>query len=512
MMPKVLIQAIPVKNKLRQTKSKPIKNNKKQGNSVTVPASKIVHNEQLGQRQHSFSSSKASSIHSSNSSSLNHHPQIFNPKPFQQSSQLLTHPTYDKNIRSNDSLESLDSQDPLAVTDSVHSYVGEKNSETEKFHGSPHIAGTPIEDNNVSNDVNTNNITTIPKKNNVVKTSTSTSLPARVRTRASTLTSWFQRQNSLETQNGNVNGKQRKSDNRRLSYASVLGRRNSKFDSFHFPDAYGVPAQGSLHGASYGGVDPDDDDLISLLLNSDVSDDDEDDSIGGDGVSSLKTNGLEGYPLSKRETLKREVTKRLEKIGFFDPKFERIKVIFKFLRGYGFLISMLMGIFGLFWGSFYQRESRLVNLNCLVLLDDPQTYSSLPIDDYFSDVLKESVLSSNVSKLAGWKIEYYSDFIISNEVNEADPSSISASLDAILRRKVHHDHYWCAVYVTPNSTLNYYNAIHSSNDSFSLNNNGVYHAIYETGRNYAGVGTYVVKAFFYADHPTTSLTNYGFTT
>ncbi|GMG24207.1 unnamed protein product [Ambrosiozyma monospora] len=516
----LLIQTFPVKNKnknknkLRQTKSKTIKNNnKKQGNSVTVPASNILHNDHLPQRQrqHSFSSSKESSLHSSNSPAP-YHPQIFNSKPFQQTTQLLTHPTYEKNNRSIDSLESLDSQDPLKVTDSVHSYVGagidigdgEKNNEVGKSHVSPNIDTTTLieDNNNISNNVNKNKFTAFPKKNHVVKTTSSTSLPARVRTRASTLTSWFQRQNSLETQNGNgntnvnANGKHRRSDNRRLSYASVLGRRNSGFDSFHFPGAYGVARQGSLNGVSYGGVDPDDDDLISLLLNSDVSDDDEDedDFISGDGVSSLKTTGQEGDPLSKRETLKKEVTKRLEKIGFFDPKFERIKVILKFLRGYGFLISMLMGIFGLFWGSFYQRESRLVNLNCLVLLDDPQTYSSLPIDDYFSDVLKESVLNSNVSRLAGWKIEYYQDFITSNGGNEADPYSMSASLDSILQKKVHHDHYWCVVYVTPNSSLDYYNAIQSSNGSSSFNNNEVYHAIYETGRNYAGVGSYVVKA------------------
>ncbi|ODV85384.1 hypothetical protein CANARDRAFT_187595, partial [[Candida] arabinofermentans NRRL YB-2248] len=186
---------------------------------------------------------------------------------------------------------------------------------------------------------------------------------------------------------------------------------------------------------------------------------------------------------SVKRQVTQEVKEQLGKLGFFDPEFHKLKLVWAFIKSYLFLTSMLVGIFSLYWGSLYQRESRMTNMHVLILLDDPNTYTNLEIDDYISNTLKSAIEYPTVAASAGWTTEPYTSYT----TNVTD-------LDRLIEHDVYHQKIWAIIKVTPNATLNYFNAL-QSNTTSELDLNSLIEIVYETGREYVGISSYLSKSF-----------------
>ncbi|GME73363.1 unnamed protein product [Ambrosiozyma monospora] len=170
------------------------------------------------------------------------------------------------------------------------------------------------------------------------------------------------------------------------------------------------------------------------------------------------------------------------KYGFFDKDFKigRLKILQRYVTGYFILISILFCIFSLFWGCYYHRNHRFRHFTFLLLQDDPKVYEGTGVPDVFSHVLLEASKDSYVSEQAGWKPHYYTEFV-------SDPAQLSQEM----RQHIYHRHDWGAVWVKPNSSFDYYNALQSG-EQFNMSD--VYQLVTETGRQLLGTSMFLPNA------------------
>ncbi|ODV85383.1 hypothetical protein CANARDRAFT_181939, partial [[Candida] arabinofermentans NRRL YB-2248] len=295
-----------------------------------------------------------------------------------------------------------------------------------------------------------------------------------IRRRTSTISSWFQRSNSFDSPKGKGDGQVDDSLNRIRS--RKMSRQLSNFSATRVP----FNVDGTLPSAMISNND----EVMSILLKSEHNQHEKDSD-----STPQQYDGEE--PIQKTTTLNRiqtlkdqmtaEVKDKLDKIGLFDPRLEKFKICLKFFRGYLLLTGIFMGAFSLYWGSMYQREKRLVNMNVHVVLDDPNTYESLGIDDYFSDAMVASTSDPVIAAYAGWHTMPYTDLT-------DDPSEIRD----ILLKKVHHQECWGAIWIKPNSSIDYLSAL---KEDGSFNVSDAIEVIYETGRQYIAVSSYLSKSF-----------------
>lgn len=182
-------------------------------------------------------------------------------------------------------------------------------------------------------------------------------------------------------------------------------------------------------------------------------------------------------PIQRRRStivasLKRtETFKQFSKFSWWDNDFkrERLKVYSTFLRNYLILSIILVVLLSIYWGSYYKREAHYVNFRFLVVNADTQVIDGVqPIVGATIDKLVENPQIQGIGRwLPG---NYTRDEII---------------------RKVHDQHYWAAIYVKPNISYQYYEAIRTNDTQFNVTENLV-EVIYETGRDLLTMNSYII--------------------
>ncbi|CDK26962.1 unnamed protein product [Kuraishia capsulata CBS 1993] len=174
------------------------------------------------------------------------------------------------------------------------------------------------------------------------------------------------------------------------------------------------------------------------------------------------------------------------KVSFFSREFLGYRK--RFFKTYPVMLLIMLtcmfGIFSIYWGSMYQRNSRFKNLKMLVVVEDPVD-GHLPV---FSQAINETSYIESVKYRGDWKVMTHSD--VTEMTGIADPRGATYRL-------IHHQKYWSAVYVNANATSNYATALEDADSSFRLNGS-VVEVIYETGRDMTAMQSYVtpgVKVF-----------------
>lgn len=183
-----------------------------------------------------------------------------------------------------------------------------------------------------------------------------------------------------------------------------------------------------------------------------------------------------GAPLERRRTsiansLKRiETINKIKKFSWWDDEFkkERAKVYMAFFRNYLILSVILVIILSVYWGSYYQRDKRYKNFRFLVVNQDTAV--------------------NNIRPLVGLTVEGVANNSAIKEIGTWIPGDYDR--DEIIR-KVHDQHYWGAIYVRPNVSYEYYEAVRTNDTSFNVTENLV-EVIYETGRDYLAMNSYVI--------------------
>ena len=175
---------------------------------------------------------------------------------------------------------------------------------------------------------------------------------------------------------------------------------------------------------------------------------------------------------------------------------EYFKVIPKFFFVYLQVFCIFLGFLSMYWGSIYHRDQRYRNVGYLVVNEDSQftvpngsgtSTSSSTIQPYLGNAII-NMLSHNKT------IENLGDFDI---VNLTDFTQLAEKHNNTLleeaERQVHHQKYWGAIYIAPNSTRNIYQGFLTGNGSYMSNVNQSISVIYETGRHFSALSQYLIR-------------------
>ncbi|KAH3667375.1 hypothetical protein OGAPHI_003024 [Ogataea philodendri] len=271
------------------------------------------------------------------------------------------------------------------------------------------------------------------------------------RRRTSTVTSWFRHQGSDDA-----------------SLEPVSRKLTRQFTQQTAPGTSAFFVDGMLPNS----VDDANEEAISTILNSEDSDNaDSDDEERDNDLTKLN---------SIKKQVTHEVKQQLNKIGFFDPKFDRVKTMFHFVKGYFLITGVIMAIYSLYWGAMYHRTSRLKNFDFWVIVDEQDTLSQYVVE-----------AANRVPNIGTWIPKPYQS--ISNDTSQ---------LHSIMARKVYRQEIWGAVVVQPGAASDYLAALQSNSD---FNTTGLMEVIHETGRDYVAESSYFTRAFAYLQQAFTEL-------
>lgn len=186
-------------------------------------------------------------------------------------------------------------------------------------------------------------------------------------------------------------------------------------------------------------------------------------------------------PLSRTATLVKRMTTRL---SFFSDRLhgERKSLVLRILLVYIIMGIFILGIFSIYWGSMYDRESRYKNLRMLVVIEDEQTVNGIP--PAIGNALAALLATPTVMALGGWMIQNTTEF---NAMAQSHNNTIFEEI----KTQVHHQNYWASIYVPKNASANLYEAIVTGDTSYNVSANSVV-SYYEAGRDIVGMGQYVI--------------------
>ncbi|ANZ77000.1 BA75_04068T0 [Komagataella pastoris] len=176
-------------------------------------------------------------------------------------------------------------------------------------------------------------------------------------------------------------------------------------------------------------------------------------------------------------SIRTTISARARKVGFFSDEFRKTRsyMVVHFALVYLVMVLFVMGIFSVYWGSLYNRDSRLKNLKFLIIGDEVGDESLL------TDTVLEASETPEMQAKGTW---IYMD---SAEI----PSQYTNATEFAIH-EVHRQNYWAAILVTRNSTDNIRQAFETANNSFT--NEGLIYMIYESGRDLTGFAAYVMPS------------------
>ncbi|KAG7191450.1 uncharacterized protein KQ657_003125 [Scheffersomyces spartinae] len=185
--------------------------------------------------------------------------------------------------------------------------------------------------------------------------------------------------------------------------------------------------------------------------------------------------------------------------SFFNEKLhsQRKSLVWTFLTVYFIMAFFVISIFSIYWGSMYGRDGRVRNLKMLVVIEDDIVINGTQpvVGDFFQQLLTNN---KQTRPLGDWRV--YN----SSTLTELKSDKGRTTEEEIIYQ-IHHQNFWSSIWVKPNSSYNYVQALESSDPS--LFNTSIV-TIYETGRDFTNVPAYVtpqirkIESIWLAQQPT----------
>lgn len=167
---------------------------------------------------------------------------------------------------------------------------------------------------------------------------------------------------------------------------------------------------------------------------------------------------------------------------------------YKLLQVYLFLFVFFISICAFYWGTYFHRFGRFKNLELLVVSDDVSftTSNGTEVRPLIYDSLRDMFTNNEtINRLGDWR------YMSTSEISELASKHNSSNYDEVVRQ-VHHQKYWAAFYIAPNSTQLIYESMVNQNVSLieSQAIDQLITCVYESGRHYSALSQYVTKNLY----------------
>lgn len=158
------------------------------------------------------------------------------------------------------------------------------------------------------------------------------------------------------------------------------------------------------------------------------------------------------------------------KHGFFSRHLAEIrwKMLLAYFKAYFFMCAGLLAICSIYWGSYYKRESRAVNLTAYIVSYDGVNSSYLSdhnLQPYVGNALRQTVQAPELQGRLGWEV-----------IN-----GTTMSREHILHL-IHEQHIWAAIFVEPNATETLHRTLRGENTNY--NGTGLINGYYEQATDF----------------------------
>lgn len=170
-------------------------------------------------------------------------------------------------------------------------------------------------------------------------------------------------------------------------------------------------------------------------------------------------------------------------LSFFNQRLdkERKGLALKYLMVYAIMGFFVLGIFSIYWGTGYKRNTRYDRIRMLVVIEDTETVNGT--EPAIGNVLKEVLETLTAKSLGNWLIQNNTEF---QETADRHGNTIYEEV----QRQIHHERYWAGIYVRANASYDLKNAILLGDTSYNVSAESI-RVYYETGRDILGMGSYV---------------------
>ena len=169
------------------------------------------------------------------------------------------------------------------------------------------------------------------------------------------------------------------------------------------------------------------------------------------------------------------------RLSFFNERLKKQR--FGLVMEFGFIYLIMgffvLGIFSIYWGSMYKRETRLPNLKFLVVIDNDTPVNNIPT---FGEQLQLILNSTKAKSIGGWEIQNITHF-----KQEADKRNNTVEQE--INRQIHHQLYWLSIYVKENATYDFYQALANNDDRYNVSD--TFRLRYVTGSELLNMTHYV---------------------
>lgn len=190
-----------------------------------------------------------------------------------------------------------------------------------------------------------------------------------------------------------------------------------------------------------------------------------------DPAYSTTDSGEHASPLLRRPS----VLQRVQLLYlFFNQKLknERWYLVKKFAMIYLIMAVFVLGIFSIYWGSYFNRNKYYSRLKFLVVNADDSTIDGIP--PYIGNTIE--TLVGAAPQLGIWNVFNSTAFA-------ARVADSGRTFEEEITNLIHKQKYWGAIFIKPNATYNLYEALSSGNAQYDARNNTI-ETIYETGRDF----------------------------
>ncbi|GEQ68645.1 hypothetical protein JCM33374_g2313 [Metschnikowia sp. JCM 33374] len=169
--------------------------------------------------------------------------------------------------------------------------------------------------------------------------------------------------------------------------------------------------------------------------------------------------------------------------SFFNERLsgQRKRIVVNTVLIYALMGACILGVFSIYWGSSYQRQTRFPNLRMLVVIEDDVAVNGT--DPVIGNAMRQLLQTPAARELGNWMVQNTTEF----RKLAADHGH---DVFSEIQHQVHRQNYWTSIYVKPNATVNLRNAIINADSAYNVSYNSIV-SFYETGRDMNSMTQYV---------------------